>query len=732
MGIISKAARRLYARQGLLIIIAAALALEATSVIQFYFSKKGIREEATRRAESELEMTSLRIRDVMNQVETAVRNNIPVVEAAVSNPRTPHDSLYGITRRIVADNPVIFGSAVAMNPLVGKSETSPYAFRESDSIGVKELATEAYAYTQTEWFTAPLRKGGGHWSEPYFDEGGGEQLMTTYSIPFHDSDGKMAGVMTADISLDWLTDLVGNLRVYPNAYSVMLSRTGQIMVSPVETLTMRSTVQEVAGQMHNSATVRTLADEMMAGKRGAMLLRQGDAVSHIFYAPVERAGWSMAIVIPNDAIYGNVKRLGMAVRLLQLLGLCILLFVILRTVRSQIKLREVEERKDRIENELKIARDIQMSMLPKTYPPYPERHDLDMFGKLVSAKEVGGDLFDFFIRDENLFFCIGDVSGKGIPASLLMAVTRSLFRTVSAHESAPEKIMADINDTMAESNERNMFVTFFLGVLSLGKGVLHFCNAGHNAPVFLSGGTVKMLEVIPNLPLGVMQGMEYAAQEVLLRKGDTLFLYTDGLTEAENERQELFGERRLKETLSRAGAMDAEHLVLHADGEVVTHAGDAPQSDDKTMLAVRYLGEGSKGHPERHLTLQNDIRQLPQLAEFVEAVAEEAALPPSLTMSLNLALEEAVTNVVLYAYPEGTDGTVDITAILQPEKEISFVISDSGKAFDPTQAKEADTSLGVEERPIGGLGIHLVRKIMDTVSYERTDGRNILTMKKRL
>lgn len=407
---------------------------------------------------------------------------------------------------------------------------------------------------------------------------------------------------------------------------------------------------------------------------------------------------------------------------LLVLGLIMIVILMIRATKNMKQLGEVTATKERIESELAVARNIQMAMIPKIFPPFPERSDLDMHAGLVPAKEVGGDLYDFYIRDEKLLFCIGDVSGKGIPASLLMAVTRALFRTLSGHEDSPAKIVAAMNNSLSEGNEYNYFVTFFLGVLDLGSGRLRYCNAGHNAPVMLTD-KIAPLAVEPNLPIGIMSGMTFKEQEFQLRHDDAIYLYTDGITEAENSAHQLFGEERMLSVLhTRRSADEQVKNILNA---VSAFVGDAPQSDDKTLLFIHYMGDGAM--EQRHIVLHNDVRQIPQLAHFVETIAGEKKLDQSLTMSLNLALEEAVTNVILYAYPEGADGLVDVEAILAPGK-LTFIISDSGKAFDPTSASVPDLTASLDERPIGGLGIHLVRQLMDSVEYERREGKNILTM----
>ena len=257
--------------------------------------------------------------------------------------------------------------------------------------------------------------------------------------------------------------------------------------------------------------------------------------------------------------------------------------------------RYIEELKDTtaskaaIENELRIAHDIQMAMLPKKFPPYPERDDLDIFGSLVPAKAVGGDLFDFFIRDNQFFFCIGDVSGKGVPASLVMAVTRSLFRNVTAHVADPGRITVAINDALSEGNERNMFVTFFVGVLNLETHELRYCNAGHNAPFVLTDN-VSLLPVESNLPLGVMAGWEFVSQQINMAPDTTIFLYTDGLTEAENIEHLQFGEDNAQDVLRQciAGeALNSEEMVHQMTMAVHAFVGEAEQSDDLTMLAIK-------------------------------------------------------------------------------------------------------------------------------------------------
>ena len=485
--------KRLKNLSALLLVFVAAVALEATALVQFVFSQRTLRQEAELRAEAQLETTRYEIMDIIDQAEAAVRNSVWIAQWCLNVP----DSLHRVCQRIVADNPVVAGSTVALVPgyRADRPLFSPYVYRDADdSLRILSLATAEYDYPSQEWFVRPLELGAGYWSEPYVDEGGGEMLMTTFSIPILDAKGKQAAVLTADISLEWLKELVGRMKVYPNAYCTIASREGHMMVSPPET---------------------------------------EEAESLVFNTTVERNGWDISLVIPKDDIFGSLRRVGTLVGILQLLGLMLIIAMLQWVVRRERRFRDMDKQRERIAGELKIATGIQMSMVPKTFPPFPERHDLDMSATIIPAKEVGGDLYDFFIRDEKLFFCVGDVSGKGVPAALVMAVTRTTFRNMSAREDSPGRIVQAMNDGLSSMNESNMFVTLFCGVLDLKNGHLRFCNAGHNPPMALTDA-IRPLDVIPNLPIGIMEGFEFQEQEMPFHYDDGLFLYTDGLTAAEN------------------------------------------------------------------------------------------------------------------------------------------------------------------------------------------------------
>ncbi|MBQ7622129.1 MAG: SpoIIE family protein phosphatase [Bacteroidales bacterium] len=707
-----------YARAGLLLVVVAALSLEATAVLQYYYSRKGIRNEAVKRAESQISNVRLEIMDVIDQAEAAVRNSVWIAGWCLDVP----DSVPSMVRRIVNDNPEVDGSTMAFMPGFDTERPlfAPYAYRYGNTTKVKTLATDDYDYPSHEWFTEPVGRDTGYWSEPYIDEGGGEMLMTTYSVPVKDKYGRTAAVLTADISLDWINSLIDSAQVYSHSFGIMLSREGRLMACSADTLG--------ADMILDKDTFSILKEEMLKGTCGNMAIKHDGRLHQVFFAPVEHTGWSTAVIIPEDEIYAGIRRVGLMVKFLQLLGLAMLVLILRSVGKNQLKYQDLTEKKERMESELRIGHDIQQSMIPHTFPPFPERRDLDMSACLVPAKEVGGDLFDFYIRDEKLWFCIGDVSGKGVPASLLMAVTRSLFRSISMHEDGPGVITSKINEALSETNENNMFVTFFCGALDLATGQLRYCNAGHNPPLILSD-RIRDLEVHPNLPLGIASDVEFQEQEEYLAFDDAVFLYTDGVTEAENITQDQFGQERMEAVLhtrrSARGHLEAMQEAISA------FVGEAPRSDDITMLFIHYLDKDAPASGKRHIVLRNQIKEIERLAVYIDGIVEEMHIDSAVGTSLNLALEEAVTNVILYAYPEGKEGLVDIVTELGRES-LTFTISDRGTPFDPTAMPEVNINAGVDERRIGGLGIHLVRNIMDSVSYSYSDGKNILTLTRKI
>ena len=620
------------------VLIVSAIIFTLSFSLFLRMSANKMREEATKHAHSELSNTIHQIDAILKAVEIAVENTAWIVPQLLDSP----DSLYRITERLLHNNEFIYGSAIAFEPNFYSKEGqyfSPYSYRgRNGNIRSRQLGTDTYNYHYMDWYQIPKLLNKAYWCEPYYDDGGGDKMMTTYSRPLYDSNGKLYAVITADLSLEGLTELVGNIKAFDNSYNLMLSRNASYIVHPDHNLILNETIfSSTYGE--SDASLKKMQDDIINCKEGEVLRDMGGDKFFVFYSPVGTTQWTVAIVCPMSELHKDAKTLR---NMLIFLGIIALLLMIalsyngirrvvspieefsnvtkkiatgdfaveLPNITSQDELKELHDsfenlqtslvnymeelkfttaNKERIESELQIARSIQMGMLPKSFPAFPEREDISLSAKLVPAKEVGGDLYDFFIKDEKLYFIIGDVSGKGVPASLVMAVTCRLFRSVASYINKPEEIISSLNDSLADGNDSNMFCTAFIGILCLKTGELKYCNAGHNAPIIMDPqGNISMMDVKPNLPLGLFEGFPYEGQETTINRNTMLYLFTDGVTEAENDKKELLGDDKLAAFLKMNAATDPSGLIDLTFEEIKSHANGAEQSDDITVMCIKY------------------------------------------------------------------------------------------------------------------------------------------------
>lgn len=712
---------------GLIIILVAAGLLVVINILQYRFAHQEINEDLQLRAQSELSAKSLAIQNIMTEVETAVRNHTEDVIRQLDSP----DSMFSVARSLVEQNPLITGSAVSFikNYYPSKGPWfEAYAVRtDSGEIETVQLGNESHDYFKSEFFNEPFTTRRPVWTNPYLDSEGAKMMLTTFSMPVFDRNGTMVAVLDADISLDWLDDILTVEYAYPSSYHVLLSKTGQLMSVADKNYVMK-TIPEM-GKDYGNNTFEALNIGMLSGKAGETIIRDKKGEKYrAFYMPVDGdTGWSIAIINSEKEIFGDFHRMKTWILWLSIAGFAVIFFLLIRSILNIKRLQKVTTERERIVSELNIARDIQMGMLPKRDTLQSGEEKIDVCGKLVSAKEVGGDLYDYFVKDSYLYFCIGDVSGKGVPASLFMTVTRSLFRTISPYTRDASKILSYMNNSLVQVNDSNMFVTFFAGVLDLRTGRLNYANAGHDAPIILDGHGASPLAVKPNLPLGVYPEYEYESQQIQLRKGSMLFLFTDGVTEAMNSQNEIFGEERtmacLKEIYESSAEIRPEELVAQMILRLRDFAGKAEQSDDITMLAFRFTKP--EDYPENHLKITNNITSISKVNEFTDGICRDSGFSESFSMTLKLAIEEAVANVIDYAYGAG-EGDIDIKVRVQ-EEEVLVEIKDRGVAFDPTEVPEVDIETPAEERAIGGLGIHLLRGLTNSLTYRRAGEFNILT-----
>lgn len=380
----------------------------------------------------------------------------------------------------------------------------------------------------------------------------------------------------------------------------------------------------------------------------------------------------------------------------------------------------IAEAAARIDKELEFAKTIQFSTLPCVFPPYPDRTDFDIYATMDTAKEVGGDFYDFYLLDENrLAFLMADVSGKGISAAMFMMKAKTLIKSHADKESDVAKILTKANADLCENNEAEMFVTCWMGILNLKTHVIQFANAGHNPPLIRhQNGSYEYFKTRPGFVLAGMEGVKYRSGELNLMPGDEIFLYTDGVTEATDAHNQLYGDDRLEAVLNKLAGMDAKELCQGVKRDVDAFVGEAPQFDDMTMLSIRLT-------PKHMITVDPKEDSMQTVIDFVEKTMEQAEVPMKTAVKMNIAVDEIYSNIRLYS--GATKATIECAV---EDDRIVLVFTDNGSPYNPLDKADPDISLSAEEREIGGLGIFMVKKTMDEVTYEYSEGFNRLTLKK--
>lgn len=595
-----------------------------------------ISEEATRSASNILKANVLEIEKTLQAVESTA-------EGASWLARENDDDeeyLYHITRKVVEENAYIIGSAIAFDSCYfeGRYFFAPYSYNdpETGELKSKQLGTTENDYFSQEWFVVSRQSGQPHWSEPYFDAGGGEQMMATYSYPIKDSAGNVYAIITSDISLDWLSKKVDAIHPYEHSRSALISAKGKYLSSGWEANLTDGNVTSMAEKVHDPRLAE-ISRSMMEGDSGTMSYNANGETGFAVYGPLNN-GWSMAITCPYRDVLERSSKMHVVLILVGLIGLLVMFIICYLKIRQlthplkefsvsalniakgnfNAKLPEIKTKDEmlklhdsfafmqksivtyleeikqttsenqRMESELFIAQKIQEGMLPRNFPSDSR---CDLCAKLIPAKEVGGDLYDFEIIGDYLYFSIGDVSGKGVPAAFVMAITRVTCKLFIELGLSVKDVVTKMNDGLSESNEANMFVTFFTGRINLVTHKFEFCNAGHNPIVVIppdANESPYFLKAKPNMAIGVWQNFEYQDEHLDLRPGTKLLLYTDGVSEAETVTKEQYGERRLLDLVSTADFRKkcAEDMVSAVYDSVKDFAGDNEQNDDITIYAI--------------------------------------------------------------------------------------------------------------------------------------------------
>lgn len=589
-------------------------------------SRTIITNSARQNAKNMLDAKIGDIEKVISNVEAAVQNSVWVIREHRNDP----DYMYRVTEELVRDNKNIMGSAVAFQPNYFKEKGlyySPYSYYNEDSTLISfQLGNDSYDYPEREWFKVSALEKKPHWCEPYYDEGGGREMMTTFSVPVIDSLGNVFAVVTADVNLANLTSIINSDNDDDENIVALISKQGKFVAYPDSSFIMKETINSVVDKYMVGAS--NFMDNILSGDEGMEEFYYEGTRCFCIYGSVSN-NWSAYILCSYDEILKDLNSMNLLFQLVVIIGL-ILLYICsrsaikkislpisqfsdyalqikdgnlnaqlpeidsndeLKTLHDslhdmQVSLKQLEtttKAKQRFESELNIARKIQLGMVPKDFPAF-------VSAIMYPAKEVGGDFYDFIIKDEFLYFAVGDVTGKGVPAALFMSLTRSAFRFVSALNLSIEEIVSRINNSVCDGNSTSMFVTLFVGKLNLNTGHLEYCNAGHNPIIIVPpSGKAHFLSEEPNLAAGLLEEYVYKGQYTDIEPGTRIILYTDGVTEAEKADKELYGNRRLIEFAESTRSLTSpKHVAEDLLKSVRAFTNGTEQNDDITIMTIDY------------------------------------------------------------------------------------------------------------------------------------------------
>ena len=633
-----------------------------------------------------------------------------------------------------------------------------------------DYETEEYDYHTQMWYTTILEGLDGSydavWTSIYYDDAGINALMTTVGAGIYDDERRLVGISTVDWAIQSMVDRLSTIKPTPGSFVLLASSKDDYII----TKTREGSSVMTGDPLHNLSWFNDISftDSDSVG----IAYITSEDIEYISFSRLFTNGWLFTVQIPADEIISVFEKrnnqftviIASSFILLLILAAYLLSRMINRPLRKlslgvaelgggdldkHIEMRTRDEfgtlaaafnkmtvdlkksieqaaqeqaEKERIGAELNVAANIQGSMLPCTFPAFPERSEFDIYAVMQPAKEVGGDFYDFFlINKRTLGVVIADVSGKGVPAALFMVISKTLIKNTVLSGKEPEAVFETVNKMLCENNNAGMFVTAFLGCLDIPTGKFTFVNAGHNLPLLRSNGKFDWLKTQATFVLASLEDMFFSQHEITLKPGDELFLYTDGVTEAENNEKALFGNSLLLETANNNLDLPLNDFTMSINREIEKFADGAEQADDITMLVLRYKGLG--------LTVEAKLENMDTVQDFINAPIEGS--PQKFQSQIRMVVDEIFSNIANYAYYPNT-GDVTINVAVSDEakgKSITLKFEDSGIAFDPFSSAAPDITLPVDEREIGGLGLFMVKNIVDSIDYQRTDGKNILTIK---
>lgn len=767
----------------MLLTLCAAVIIGTGMLMDYRLNRDGILDRVQRESQDTINAVVIDMENWLDGVESST-----LLMARILQQREySHEGLQQILRDAVEVNDDIYGAAIALAPgQAGQVRGfAPYFFRRNGELAYANLADPDYNYRAQAWYTDAVAAQAPLWVEPYYDEGGGKILMTTFAVPVYrktdTGERFLYAVVTADVSLAELHDYLQRLRLGDSGFGTLLSRNGTILSGRNPANIMRHYSDTIVEEVDHK-TWQEMFDAALQGQVVIRHLTCADVPGRcvIRLGTLESTGWPVGVVYSEEEITKPLREFELKTALIGLLTMLLMavaVAIVTRRLTRPLKdltrasdriaqgdldaplpavrgndevarliqsftamkkdlksyiadLETATARRSRLEGELGAAREIQMAMLPHGGEAHEVTADFGLWARVLPARSVGGDLYSYFCRDRLLFIAVGDVSDKGVPASLFMARAMSLIQQLAATADDPATATALLNEALTSGNDNCMFVTLFLGILDLDSLELRFASAGHTAPSLVRDGGVSSLLQDTGPALGLSAELEFPTNTVALQPADRLAIFTDGIDEAFNEQDEMFGIARFNAALLAADISSTGTAGSELFDSLAAFTGNTPQSDDITLLLLDIAG---KGQPAVEASSEFAIG--PKLTGRVEAWLREAlehlAPPQEALGELLVAIEEIVSNVYKYAQlPAGS--VLRVTAQAGPQ-QIEVEVADGGTAFNPLeQAQRAELGASIDDATVGGLGVHLITTMTEQQSYRRADGCNILRVTKFL
>ena len=597
------------------------------------------------------------------------------------------------------------------------------------------------------------------WTKPYIDDSGSLSLMTTAGSGVFDEKGNLMAISTVDWKIEKIVDKLSAIKPTKKSFVLLYSPEKDYIITNTYT---NSKIGD---------SLKSLPWDIYAASFKL------DDIVYLSFDRTMKNGWILSVKIPRNEIFSEGEK-GRRYFLWMLaiaaaINVFIAYFLVSKLINKPLKqlasevsklafghldtrieikskselgllaetfnkmasdlqaaieanARERAE-KERIDAELGVATQIQASMLPCIFPPFPDRHEFDIFASMLPAKEVGGDFYDFFfVDDNNLAVVIADVSGKGVPAALFMVIAKTLIKNSACSGKKPKEVFRIVNNVLNENNDTLMFVTAFMGYYDITSGKFVYVNAGHNPPLIKKhGGDYEFLKATPHFFLAWNKDTQYSEEEIILQPGDILYLYTDGVTEALNKDNELFSEQRLLKVLNKYGESPPKELLPAVKQEIDSFAEGTEQADDITMLALK-VNTISERYAKK-LEVEADVGNLDTVLDFINM--ELFDYPAELRSNVDVAVEEIFVNIVNYAYKPDKG---DVAIYISTKQKISIKFEDKGREYNLIEQDDPDLDKPLMEREIGGLGVFMVKKLMDEIEYMRIGNKNVLVITKNL